>query len=62
MFFSGKTRRGGRTSIRKIRSADTGRDIIEDALIRLAYTEARLRVQDKLRAAREYMKAAGYGK
>lgn len=53
---------GGRTSIRKIRSADTVRDIIEDALIRLAYIEARLRVQDKLRAAREYMKAAGYGK
>lgn len=42
--------------------ADTGRDIIEDALIRLADIEAWLRVQDKLRAAREYMKAAGYGK
>lgn len=39
---------------------DTGRDIIEDALIRLAGIKAWLRVQDKLRAAREYMKAAGY--
>ena len=42
--------------------ADTGRDIIEDALIRLTDIKAWLRVLDKLRAAREYMKAAGDGK
>ena len=42
--------------------ADTGRDIIEDALIRLAGIKEWLRVQDNLRAALEYMKAAGYGK
>lgn len=41
---------------------DTGRDIIEDALIRLAGIEAWLCVQDNLRAAREHMKTAGYGK
>lgn len=42
--------------------ADTGRDIIEDALIRLMTIKERLRVQDNIREARKYMKAAGYGK
>lgn len=42
-----------------VSDADTGRDIIEDALIRLMDIIAWLIVQDKLRAAREYRKADG---